>query len=114
YRLNFKYFAFLQEDKMFSEALCELLGAPARRSGAELTQFHMDVARSAQLVLEDILLPKVRYLHGRAPSDNLCMAGGVALTVVANSRCLNEGPFKHLFVQPAAGDAGGCLGAAAV
>jgi carbamoyltransferase len=114
YRLNLKYYSFLQEDRMFSEDLCELLGEPPRPYGSEITQFHMDVARSAQLVLEDILLAKVRYLHTRVPSENLCMAGGVALNVVANSRCLKEGPFKRLFVQPAAGDAGGCLGAAAV
>ena len=106
YRLNLKYFGFLQEDKMFSDALCELLGAPARRHGTQVGQFHMDVARSAQQVLEEILLTKVRYLHSRVPSDNLCMAGGVALNVVANGRCLREGPFKRLFVQPAAGDAG--------
>jgi carbamoyltransferase len=114
YRLDFRYFPFLQEDRMFSAALCELLGAPARSPESALTQFHMDVARSAQLVLEEILLSKVRYLHRRVPSDSLCMAGGVALNVVANSRCLREGPFKRLFVQPAAGDAGGCLGAAAI
>lgn len=114
YRLNFKYFPFLHEERMFSDALCELLGAPPRSPGSEITQFHMDVARSTQLVLEEILLSKVRYLHSRVPSENLCMAGGVALNVVANSRCLKEGPFKRLFVQPAAGDAGGCLGAAAI
>lgn len=114
YWLNFKYFSFLQEDKMFSEHLCELLGAPPRAYGSHITQFHMDVARSAQLVLEDILIAKIRYLHARVPSDNLCMAGGVALNVVANSRCMKEGPFKRLFVQPAAGDAGGSLGAAAI
>jgi carbamoyltransferase len=114
YRLDLRFFSFLQEDRMFSAALCELLGAPPRTPGSQITQFHMDVARSAQLVLEEILLGKVRYLHGRVGSENLCMAGGVALNVVANSRCLREGPFKRLFVQPAAGDAGGCLGAAAV
>lgn len=113
YRLNLKYYSFLQEDRMFSEDLCQLLGEPPRPYGSDITQFHMDVARSAQLVLEDILLAKVRYLHTCVPSKNLCMAGGVALNVVANSRCLKEGPFKRLFVQPAAGDAGGCLGAAA-
>src|SRR6185437_1331567 len=64
--------------------------------------------------LEEIMLGKIRYLHHLVPSDNLCMAGGVALNVVANSRCLKEGPFKKLFVQPAAGDAGTCLGAAAI
>jgi carbamoyltransferase len=114
YSLNFKYFSFLQEERMFSEALCELLGAPARPHGSQINQFHMDIARSAQQVLEEMLLAKVRYLHGRVPSDNLCMAGGVALNVVANGRCLREGPFKRLFVQPAAGDAGTCLGAAAM
>ena len=114
YRLDPKYFSFLHEDRMFSDELCTLLGAPPRAPESELLQFHMDVARSVQVVLEDVLLAKVRYLHSRVPSENLCMAGGVALNVVANSRCLKEGPFKHLFVQPAAGDAGGCLGAAAV
>ena len=98
---------------MFSGALAELLGQPPRTPDSEITQFHMDVACSTQSVLEEVLLGKVRYLHGLARSENLCMAGGVALNVVANSRCLNDGPFKRLFVQPAAGDAGGCLGAAA-
>lgn len=114
YQLNMRYFSFLEEDTMFSDDLVQLLGSPPRRPGSEITQFHMDVARSAQLVLEEVLLAKARYLYGLFPSENLCMAGGVALNVVANSRCLNEGPFKHLFVQPAAGDAGGCLGAAAM
>jgi carbamoyltransferase len=114
FQLNLRYYSFLEADLMFSDDLIELLGMPPRRLGSDITQFHMDVARSAKVVLEVILRAKVRYLHGIAPSDNLCMAGGVALNVVANSRCLNDGPFKHLFVQPAAGDAGGCLGAAAV
>ena len=114
YRLNLEYFAFLKEDRMFSDKLCDLLGEAPRRPESEIRQFHMDVARSAQVVLEEILLSKVEYLHGRTGSENLCMAGGVALNVVANSRCLREGPFKRLFVQPAAGDAGACLGAAAV
>jgi carbamoyltransferase len=114
YRLNLKYFAFLTTESMFTEALSSLLGKPPRQPESEITQFHMDVAKSVQAVLEDILLEKVRYLHGKIPSENLCMAGGVALNVVANSRCLKEGPFKRLFVQPAAGDAGGSVGAAAV
>jgi len=114
FRLNLRYYAFLQADKMFSDNLPELLGNPPRAPESEITQFHMDVARSAQVVLEEVLLSKARYLHSIFPSENLCMAGGVALNVVANSRCLNEGPFKRMFVQPAAGDAGGCLGAAAV
>lgn len=114
YRLNRKYFAFLNEDSMYTEELCRLLGRPPRVPESEIEQFHMDVARSVQMVLEEVLLDKVRYLHNKVPSENLCMAGGVALNVVANARCLREGPFKNLFVQPAAGDAGGSLGAAAM
>lgn len=114
YRLNMKYFGFLTEDCMYSDELIALLGQPPREPESELTQFHMDVARSAQVVLEEILLEKTRYLHTKFPSENLCMAGGVSLNVVANGRCLREGPFKRLFVQPAAGDAGGSVGAAAM
>jgi carbamoyltransferase len=114
YRLNMKYFGFLTEDCMYTEELVKLLGQPPREPESELTQYHMDVARSAQVVLEEIMLEKTRYLHTKFPSDNLCMAGGVALNVVANGKCLREGPFKRLFVQPAAGDAGGSVGAAAM
>ena len=114
YRLDLKYFSFLQEDSMYSEELCSLLGRPPRSPNAELDSFHMDVAKSTQVVLEEVLLEKVRYLHSQVPSENLCMAGGVALNVVANGRCLKEGPFRRQFVQPAAGDAGGAVGAAAV
>ncbi|MET0650623.1 MAG: carbamoyltransferase [Pyrinomonadaceae bacterium] len=113
YRLDMKYFGFLTEDCMYTDELTTLLGQPPRAPESELRQYHMDVARSAQVVLEEIMLEKTRYLHSKAPSDNLCMAGGVALNVVANGRCLREGPFKRLFVQPAAGDAGGAVGAAA-
>ena len=114
YRLNMKYFAFLTADCMYTDELVRLLGHPPREPESELTQYHMDVARSAQVVLEEILLEKTRYLHTKFPSENLCMAGGVALNVVANGRCLREGPFERLFVQPAAGDAGGSVGAAAM
>jgi carbamoyltransferase len=114
YRLNMKYFGFLTADSMYTQELVDLLGQPPRIPESELTQFHMDVARSAQVVLEEIMLEKTRYLHTKVPSENLCMAGGVALNVVANGRCLREGPFKRLFVQPAAGDAGGAVGAAAL
>lgn len=114
FRLNLKYFAFLTEDRMYSDELMDLLGQKPREPESEITSFHTDVARSLQVVLEEILLEKVRYLKEIAPSENLCMAGGVALNCVANSRILKEGPFKRLFVQPAAGDAGGALGAAAI
>jgi carbamoyltransferase len=114
YRLNMKYFGFLTAECMYTDELVSLLGQPPREPESDMTQYHMDVAKSAQVVLEEILLEKTRYLHDKFPSDNLCMAGGVALNVVANGRCLREGPFKELFVQPAAGDAGGSVGAAAL
>ncbi|HEV2988336.1 MAG TPA: carbamoyltransferase N-terminal domain-containing protein, partial [Candidatus Angelobacter sp.] len=114
YHLNMQYFSFLNGDSMYSEELSRLLGRSPRIPESEIEKFHMDVAKSVQVVLEEILLEKVRYLHCRVPSKNLCLAGGVALNVVANGRCLREGPFRNLFVQPASGDAGGAVGAAAV
>jgi carbamoyltransferase len=114
YHLNMKYFAFLTEDSMYTEHICSLLGQPPREPESEISQFHRNVARSVQVVLEDILLEKTHYLYEKVPCENLCMAGGVALNVVANTRCLKEGPFKRLFVQPAAGDGGGSVGAAAI
>ncbi|HEY7216527.1 MAG TPA: carbamoyltransferase C-terminal domain-containing protein, partial [Thermoanaerobaculia bacterium] len=100
--------------RMYSDALPRLFGRPPRRRDEEIAPFHQDVARSLQAVLEEILLEKVRYLHARTGLPDLCMAGGVALNVVANGRIRREGPFERLFVQPAAGDSGGCLGAAAL
>lgn len=114
FQLDMRFFGFLEEDGMFSQALVDLLGHLPRERDSDLTRFHMDVARSTQHVLEEVLLAKTRYLHSQVPVDSLCMAGGVALNVVANGRCLREGPFRRLFVQPAAGDAGGAIGAAAV
>jgi len=113
YRLDMKYFGYLHGDCMYSPEFVALLGRPPREPESPIEQFHRDVARSAQVVLEEVLLEKVRYLHEQAPSENLCLAGGVALNVVANARILREGQFKRLFVQPAAGDAGGAAGAAA-
>ena len=114
FRLRLEYFDFLTGDRMFSDRLCELLGQPPRRPESELTTFTKDVARSLQVVLEEVMLAKARYLHRRVPLECLCLAGGVALNCVANSRLLRDGPFRRLFVQPAAGDAGGALGAAAL
>jgi carbamoyltransferase len=114
YRLDMAYFDFLQGRTMYSGQLCDLFGAPPRERGAEIAPFHQDVARSLQVVLEEVLLEKVCYLARRVDSPDLCMAGGVALNCVANGRILREGPFERLFVQPAAGDAGTCLGAAAL
>ena len=114
FSLNLKYFDFIAGKRMYSDALIELFGAPRREKGSEITQFHKDVARSLQLVLEELLLEKVQYLYERTRVPNLCLAGGVALNCVANQRVLRDGPFKNLFVQPAAGDDGSCLGAAAL
>ena len=114
YRLSLDYFDFIRGRRMYSDALPRLFGEPPRPRRAEITRFHEDVARSLQAVLEEILLEKVHYLHGRTGLPDLCMAGGVALNVVANGRILREGPFERLFVQPAAGDSGACLGAAAL
>jgi len=114
YQLDMRYFDFLTAERMYSDRLVDLFGQPPRPPESELSEFHQDVARSLQVALEEVLLEKARYLHERVPSENLCMAGGVALNCVANSRILRDGPFSRLFVQPAASDAGGSLGAAAL
>jgi carbamoyltransferase len=114
YRLNMTYFDFLQGERMFSDRLIELLGQPPRKPESPIAPYHQDVAASIQIILEEMLLEKVRYLKSKVDSPNLCLAGGVALNCVANGRIRREGPFENLFIQPAAGDAGGCLGAAAL
>ncbi len=114
YALNLNYFDFLHGRRMHSQALYDLFGSPPRDKESDVTQFHKDVARSLQHVLEEILLEKIDYLYQRTACANLCLAGGVALNCVANRRILTDGPFENLFVQPAAGDDGGCLGAAAL
>jgi carbamoyltransferase len=91
-----------------------LFGHSPREPRTEILDFHKDLARSLQYVLEEILLGKIAYLHELTGSENLCMAGGVALNCVANGRIKREGPFKRIFIQPAAGDSGGALGAAAI
>jgi carbamoyltransferase len=90
---------------------------PHSRNGADSAlrqqnQYYADVAASIQRMTEEAMLAMVRHLHARTGSENLCMAGGVALNSVANGRIVREGPFKHVFIQPAAGDSGGALGAA--
>jgi carbamoyltransferase len=114
YRLDMTYFDFLRGERMYSDALPELFGQPVRKEDSVIDSFHMDVARSLQVVLEELLLEKAIYLAGKTGSENICLAGGVALNCVANGKILREGPFKRMFVQPAANDAGGALGAAAL
>ena len=113
-RLDLQYFDFTGSGPMYSERLCTLFGGPPRKPETDLNAFHCDVARSLQQFLEDCLLSMCRHLHARVGGESLCLAGGVALNCVANGRILREGPFSQLFIQPAAGDAGGCLGAAAL
>ncbi len=111
FELDEAYFDF--RGRMFSPRLCELLGEP-REAGAELGEHHADVAAGIQGLLEELLLEQVERLHRSTGLDALCMAGGVALNCSANGRILEDGPFSRLFIQPAAGDAGGALGAAAL
>ena len=112
FRLNLVYFGFLHGHSMTNAAFARLFGAPHRQPDAAVTQHHCDVARSIQVVTEEIVLRLARTLHRETGEENLCLAGGVALNCVANSRLLREGPFKRIWIQPAAGDAGGALGAA--
>jgi carbamoyltransferase len=112
FRLNQKYFNYLGGLTMTSEAFNELFGGPPRVPESPLTQKEMDLARSVQGVCEEIMLRMARTAHRLTGSKNLCLAGGVALNCVGNGRLLREGPFENLWVQPAAGDAGGALGVA--
>lgn len=114
YLLDLRYFDFKSFQRMYSEEMVSLFGHPPRQPRTEILDFHKDLARSLQYVLEEILMEKIKYLHEVTKMENLCMAGGVALNCVANGRIKREGPFKRLFVQPAAGDSGGALGAAAI
>jgi carbamoyltransferase len=112
FTLNQKYFNYLTGLTMTDGAFDELLGGPPRVPESKLTQREMDLARSIQVVCEEIMMRMARTAHRETGMENLCLAGGVALNCVANGRLLREGPFKRLWIQPAAGDAGGALGVA--
>jgi carbamoyltransferase len=99
---------------MTNGAFDRLFGGPPRRPDEKMTQRHFDLAASVQRFLEDVVLAMGRHVHARTGEEHLCMAGGVALNCVANGRLLREGPFKDIFIQPAAGDAGGAVGVAAL
>jgi carbamoyltransferase len=111
-RLNMKYFNYCQGLTMTNSRFDELFDGPARKPEALLTQRHMDLARSIQEVVEIAMLRMARHVHKETGESNLCLAGGVALNCVGNGRLLREGPFENIWIQPAAGDAGGSLGAA--
>jgi len=110
--LNQEYFNYLSGLTMTNGAFDRLFGGPPRVPESKLTQREMDLARSIQVVCEEIMLRMARTVYRETGMENLCLAGGVALNCVANGRILREGPFKRLWIQPAAGDAGGALGVA--
>ena len=112
FKLNQKYFNYLTGLTMTNGAFDKLLGGPPRVPESKLTQREMDLARSVQVVCEEAMLRMARTVHRETGLENLCLAGGVALNCVGNGRLLREGPFARLWIQPAAGDAGGALGVA--
>lgn len=112
FRLNMEYFSYPTGISMTGERFHSLFGGPPRKAGTSLTQREMDIARSVQAVAEEMVLRMARHVHRETAKESLCLAGGVALNCVANGRLLREGPFKNIWVQPAAGDAGAALGSA--
>jgi len=112
FALNMEYFGFHDDLRMTNDRFADLFGGPARRPETDMTRREMDLARSVQVVTEEIVLKQVSHAHKVTGERNLCLAGGVALNCVANGRVIREGPFANVWIQPAAGDAGGALGAA--
>ncbi len=112
FRLDMSYFDFDFGMRMANEKFFELFGRGPREPEGAMEDFHKDVARSLQEVLNEVMVLQARALHERTGSKNLCLAGGVALNCVANGHVLRETPFENVFTQPAAGDAGGALGVA--
>lgn len=111
-QLEMSYFNYCQGLTMTSEKFHQLFGGPPRKPESLITQKEMDLAASIQVICEDVVLRAGRHAHRLTGSHNLVMAGGVALNCVANGRLLRDGPFENIWIQPAAGDAGGALGAA--
>lgn len=112
FRLNMHYFNYTTGLTMTNKRLDELFGGPPRKPESPVTQREMDIASSIQAVTEEVVLRLAKTVHDELGAENLCLAGGVALNCVANGRLLREGPYKDIWIQPAAGDAGGAVGAA--
>ena len=112
FRLNMDYFDYATGLRMTNDRFAALFGGPARTAETDISQREMDIARSIQAVTEEIVLRLGRTVQREMDVQHLCLAGGVALNCVANGRLLREGPFDDIWIQPAAGDAGGALGAA--
>ncbi len=112
FALDMNYFDYVHRMRMYSDQFVAEFG-PARTPDSPVTQFHKDMAASVQKLTEEAVYNTLRHLHAITGEENLCMAGGVALNSVANGKILSNTPFKRIFIQPAAGDAGTAIGAAA-
>ena len=112
FSLDLSYFRYCEGLRMTSPKFDALFGGPPRKPETPITQREMDIAASIQAVTEEAMLRTARHVHAETGMRNLCLAGGVALNCVANGRILREGPFDDIWIQPAAGDAGGALGVA--
>nr|MBP9733059.1 hypothetical protein [Candidatus Omnitrophota bacterium] len=112
FRMDMDYFSYCAGLTMTNSKFDKLFGGPRRSPETPISQREMDLARSVQEALEEIMLKIIRHIHKVTGEDYLCLAGGVALNCVANGRLLREGPFKDIWIQPASSDAGGALGAA--
>jgi carbamoyltransferase len=112
FKLDMKYFSYDYGLTMTNDAFADFFGGPPRKPESWMNEREFDIAASVQKVCEEVVLAMARYIHRETKLPNLCMAGGVALNCVANGRIIRETPFKNLFVQPAAGDAGGAVGVA--
>jgi len=112
FKMNMEYFDYCAGLKMTNDKFASLFGGPPRVGESKLTQREMDLARSVQEVTEEVMLRMTRHVKKETGQRNLVLAGGVALNCVGNGRVLREGPFESIWIQPAAGDAGGALGAA--
>jgi carbamoyltransferase len=111
-KMNHEYFSYSQGLRMTNGAFDKLFGGPPRKPESRITQKEMDLARSIQAITEEVMLKMTKYVYQETGMKKLCMAGGVALNCVANGRVLREVPFDDIWIQPAAGDAGGALGIA--
>ncbi|MBT8085639.1 MAG: carbamoyltransferase [Woeseia sp.] len=114
FRLDMDYMNYCTGLTMTNAKFAKLFGGPPRKPESPLTQREMDIAASIQVVTETVVLKLAKSLHAETQCESLCLAGGVALNCVANGRLQREGPFKNIWIQPAAGDAGGALGAASI
>ena len=112
FRLNLKYFDYCAMRRMTNDRFAELFGGPRREPETKITQREMDLAKSVQVVTEEVILRMARSIHIETGAKNLVLAGGVGLNCVSNGRLLREGPYEDIWIQPASGDAGSALGCA--